>query len=74
MDKAGQTVAELMTALKGRIVPLPLFCQHMPGAAELFADRPLDPEELLIWRITESLTAYQTACNFKDREVTTNGT
>ncbi|MGP3699530.1 D-tagatose-bisphosphate aldolase, class II, non-catalytic subunit [Rhodobacter sp. NSM] len=59
---AAEAVAALMEALRGRAVPLPLFWQHLPGA-QGFADAPLIPEEVLIWRVTESLRAYHAACN-----------
>ncbi|MEZ5770537.1 MAG: hypothetical protein R3D46_17490 [Defluviimonas denitrificans] len=42
-------------------MPRPLFWQHMPAAAR-FADAPLDPDEVLIWRVTESLKTYHAAC------------
>ncbi|MDE1991247.1 MAG: D-tagatose-bisphosphate aldolase, class II, non-catalytic subunit [Rhizobiaceae bacterium] len=54
-------VVKLYDALRGKSVPLPLFWQHMP-AAEAFADKPLDPEEVLIWRVTRSLADYHAAC------------
>ena len=60
-DAAQTAVDRLMTALKGRTVPLPLFWQHMPAAADL-AGRPLDPEEVLVRRVTETLAAYHAAC------------
>lgn len=53
-------VARLTDTLKGRPIPLPLFWQHLPEAADL-ADIPLDPERLLIARVTESLKAYHAA-------------
>lgn len=61
-DAAQSAVADLMTAMKGQVVPLPVMWQHFAGA-EAFADEPLDPEALLIWSITESLKSYHTACN-----------
>ncbi|MFQ8433410.1 class II D-tagatose-bisphosphate aldolase non-catalytic subunit, partial [Amaricoccus sp. W119] len=60
-EAAEAAVARLMEALKGQTVPLPLMWQHLP-AATAFADRPLDPEALLIWRVGESLRAYHAAC------------
>lgn len=59
--QAQAAVTRLMDALRGQRIPLPLVWQHMPGAAE-FADRPLDPEALLIWRITQTLHPYHAAC------------
>ncbi len=60
-EQAQSAVARLCDALAGKFVPLPLFWQHMP-AAERFSDRPLDPEEVLIWRVTKSLAEYHAAC------------
>lgn len=59
---AQEAVDHLITSLKGKTIPLPLFWQHFP-AAKAFADIPLDPETLLIWRITQSLQVYHAACN-----------
>ncbi|MET0167531.1 MAG: class II D-tagatose-bisphosphate aldolase, non-catalytic subunit, partial [Vicinamibacterales bacterium] len=59
--EAQAAVDRLMTALKGKHVPLSLFWQHLPGAAH-FADTPLDPEEVLIWRVGQCLSVYQRAC------------
>ncbi|AZQ68143.1 D-tagatose-bisphosphate aldolase, class II, non-catalytic subunit [Silicimonas algicola] len=60
-DAAKHAVDRLVAALKGRDVPLPLLWQHMPAAADL-AGRPLDPEEVLVRRVTETLAAYHAAC------------
>ncbi len=54
-------VSRLMAALKGQQVPPALFWQHLPQAAH-FADQPLDGEAVLIWRVTQSLAAYNAAC------------
>jgi D-tagatose-1,6-bisphosphate aldolase subunit GatZ/KbaZ len=51
-----------MNALAGRTIPITLFWQHMPAAAH-FADSACDPEEVLIWRITQCLATYHSACN-----------
>ena len=59
---AEEAVGRLVCALAGKTVPLPLFWQHMPAAAR-FAGVPLDAQEVLIWRVTESLKAYHKACN-----------
>lgn len=59
--EAQSAVARLCDALAGKSVPFPLFCQHMP-AAQQFCDMPLDPEEVLIWRVTKSLADYHAAC------------
>ena len=58
--QAEEAVERLKQALSGRPIPLPLLWQHMPGATH-FADTPIDPEDILIWRITRSLEAYQAA-------------
>ncbi|EYR77861.1 D-tagatose-bisphosphate aldolase, class II, non-catalytic subunit [Shinella sp. 838] len=60
--EAEAAVGRLFTALKDRTVPLPLFWQHMSPASR-FADRPLDPEAVVIWRITQTLAAYAAAGN-----------
>ena len=60
--KAVRAIKNLTTALDGKLVPLPLFWQHMPAAAE-FADRPLNVEDVVIWRVTECLKSYHRACN-----------
>ncbi|MCE6950685.1 D-tagatose-bisphosphate aldolase, class II, non-catalytic subunit [Cereibacter sphaeroides] len=59
---AAEAVSRLVAALRGQRVPLPLLRQHLP-AAQAFADEPLDPEALLVWRVTQSLEAYHAACN-----------
>lgn len=61
---AQAAVDHLVAALDGVSVPLPLFWQHMAAAAH-FADRPLDPTEVLIWRVGESLAAYHAACGLE---------
>ncbi|MBB3594244.1 D-tagatose-1,6-bisphosphate aldolase subunit GatZ/KbaZ [Rhizobium sp. BK529] len=60
-EEAQSAVARLSDALAGKSVPLPLFWQHMPEA-ERFSEAPLDPEEVLIWRVTKSLAEYHAAC------------
>lgn len=65
MPEAQEAVGRLTEALKGRSVPMPLFRQHLPGA-EHFADAPLDPAEVLIWRVGQSLKQYSAACRFGD--------
>ncbi len=59
--EAQSAVEKLCDALRGQTVPLSLFRQHMP-AARHFADMPLDPEQILIWRVTRSLADYHAAC------------
>jgi D-tagatose-bisphosphate aldolase class II non-catalytic subunit len=59
---AQDAVDRLMNALAGRTIPITLFWQHMPAAAH-FADSACDPEEVLIWRITQCLATYHSACN-----------
>ncbi|MGB8818791.1 MAG: class II D-tagatose-bisphosphate aldolase, non-catalytic subunit [Rhizobiaceae bacterium] len=58
---AKAAVDRLAAALKGRRVPEALFWQHLPEA-RIFADHPLEPETVLIWRVTQSLAAYHAAC------------
>ena len=57
----GAGKSTLFAALRGKTLPLPILWQHLPGA-DHFAERPLQPEDLLIWRITRSLAAYNAAC------------
>ena len=59
--EARAAVKRLMDALLGVRVPVPLLRQHLP-AAEQFASTPLDPEEILIWRVMRSLDDYHAAC------------
>ncbi|QHQ35108.1 D-tagatose-bisphosphate aldolase, class II, non-catalytic subunit [Algicella marina] len=59
--EAMQAVARLIHALRGQLVPLPLIRQHLPQA-EAFAAHPLEPEDLLVDRITDTLRSYHTAC------------
>ena len=61
MPEAQAAVERLMTALAECLVPLPLLRQHLPGA-EHFADAPLHPEEVLIWRVGQALRSYHAAC------------
>ncbi|MCR9135720.1 MAG: D-tagatose-bisphosphate aldolase, class II, non-catalytic subunit [Alphaproteobacteria bacterium] len=60
-EAATSAVARLSEHLQGQTVPLPLLWQHMPSATR-FADKPLDVEAFLIWRICESLRSYHAAC------------
>lgn len=57
-----RAVAELLAALRGVRVPWPVWRQYLPARADL-ADRPLDPERLLIERVAESLATYHAACH-----------
>lgn len=59
---ARAAVDRLTVALSGIRIPPPLFWQHMPAAAR-FAGAPLDPQELLIWRVEKSLATYHAACH-----------
>ncbi|MFT4148889.1 MAG: class II D-tagatose-bisphosphate aldolase, non-catalytic subunit [Paracoccaceae bacterium] len=54
-------VEALRAALTGRSIPAPLFWQHMPAAAG-FADRPADPDTIIIDRIGAVLDRYRAAC------------
>lgn len=58
--EAREAVRRLMEALRGVTVLPSLFWQHLPGLAR-FADMALDPEEVLIARVGESLAAYHRA-------------
>ncbi|EAU40265.1 tagatose 6-phosphate kinase [Fulvimarina pelagi HTCC2506] len=58
--EAEAAVERLMKALCGVRIPLPLLWQHLPGAAH-FADCPFDLQDALIWRVMQSLDAYQAA-------------
>ncbi|MDR9775469.1 class II D-tagatose-bisphosphate aldolase, non-catalytic subunit [Rhizobium hidalgonense] len=57
----------LCAALRGQSVPLPLLWQHMPAALH-FADAPLDPDAVLIWRVMKSLSDYHAACGVGKNE------
>ncbi|ACI53562.1 Tagatose-6-phosphate kinase [Rhizobium leguminosarum bv. trifolii WSM2304] len=70
--EAQEAVQRLCEALWGQSVPLPLFWQHMP-AAQHFADAPLDPDEVLIWRVTKSLADYHAACGVGKNEQSKSG-
>jgi D-tagatose 6-phosphate 4-epimerase len=59
--EAQLAVERLCDALRGQTVPLPLIWQHLPAGQE-FAGSPLDPEAVLIWRVTRSLAEYHAAC------------
>ncbi|WP_064684745.1 class II D-tagatose-bisphosphate aldolase, non-catalytic subunit [Rhizobium bangladeshense] len=63
--EAKDAVRRLCEALRWQSVPLPLFWQHMPAAKD-FADAPLDPEQVLIWRVTKCLSAYHAACGVEN--------
>lgn len=58
--RAKAAVDRLIATLSGRVVPEPLFAQHLP-AARAFADAPIDPEAVLVARVTESLATYHAA-------------
>lgn len=64
---AGQAVRRLADALRGREIPLPLLWQHLPSAQH-FAGRPVDVDEIIIWRVGQVLRAYQDACLGKVEE------
>ena len=59
--KAQSAVKRLMAALTGGRVPRSLIWQHLPGA-DHFAEIPLDPQQVLIWRVGKSLSTYHRAC------------
>jgi D-tagatose 6-phosphate 4-epimerase len=58
--RAEAAVARLLDCLRDRVIPAPLLAQHLPAALD-FADKPLDPEALLVWRINRSLASYHAA-------------
>ncbi|WP_206456283.1 D-tagatose-bisphosphate aldolase, class II, non-catalytic subunit [Aurantimonas marina] len=58
---AEAAVARLSEHLDGQTVPLPLMRQHLPAATRC-ADKPLNVQALLIWRVSESLRSYHAAC------------
>lgn len=58
---AQAAVTRLFNTVSGRIIPLPLIWQHLPGG-DGFADRPLNPEDVIIWRVTQCLKSYHAAC------------
>lgn len=64
-EGAAKAVDQLMAALQGQSVPMPLFWQHWPAAAR-FADAPLDVDALLTWRVTQTLASYHAACNLHE--------
>jgi D-tagatose 6-phosphate 4-epimerase len=59
--EARAAVKRLMDALLDKRVPLPLLRQHLP-AGEQFALAPLNPEDVLMWRVMRSLDDYHAAC------------
>lgn len=59
--EAQAAIERLAAALDGHVVPAPLFHQHLKGG-EIFADTPLNIDDVLIWRVTQSLSAYHQAC------------
>lgn len=59
--EAQSAVTNLLAALHGQIVPLPLMRQHLPCATQA-AGRPLDPLALLIQRVGDTLAQYHAAC------------
>ena len=63
--QAQAAVIRLLEALRGQIVPKPLMWQHMPHTAHA-ADKALEPEDILIERVRDSLSTYHAACHPKD--------
>ena len=61
-ETARAAAARLTEALRGEKIPLPLLLQHLPCASG-FAEAPLDIEDLLIWRVAQSISTYHAACN-----------
>jgi tagatose-1,6-bisphosphate aldolase non-catalytic subunit AgaZ/GatZ len=62
---AKASLDRLLSILRGKSVPWTLVAQHLPEARH-FADSPLDPEEVLIWRVTRSISAYHAACGWSE--------
>lgn len=60
--EAEARVAGLLAALSGKRIPPTLLRQHLPSF-QSFADRPLDPLELLIAAVQRCLDAYRLACS-----------
>jgi D-tagatose-1,6-bisphosphate aldolase subunit GatZ/KbaZ len=58
--EAAAAVDRLTAALSGRIVPAPLFRQHLPYLEE-YAGAPLDPERVLLAAVQRSLQPYGSA-------------
>jgi D-tagatose-1,6-bisphosphate aldolase subunit GatZ/KbaZ len=61
VPEAGAAVKRLMDALLGVRIPVPLLRQHLP-AGEQLGSAPLNPEEVLMWRVMQSLDDYHAAC------------
>ncbi|WP_192248629.1 D-tagatose-bisphosphate aldolase, class II, non-catalytic subunit [Mesorhizobium silamurunense] len=59
--QAGEACDRLFKTLKGRIVPVTLFLQHLPSAAA-WAERACDGEEIAIGHIRQSIETYGRAC------------
>jgi len=57
----------LVDALTDASVPISLFRQHLP-CAESFADKPLDPESLMMWCVERTLKHYHAACEVSTPE------
>ena len=65
MPRAQAAVNRLLECLRGQIVPLPLMRQHMSHSNHA-ADRALEPENILIDRVLNSLRTYDAACRQRD--------
>ncbi|MBB4276143.1 D-tagatose-bisphosphate aldolase, class II, non-catalytic subunit [Rhizobium mongolense] len=57
---AEAAVSRLTKALDGRIIPAPVFRQHLPALVR-YAGKPLEPQELLIDAVRAVLDEYQSA-------------
>lgn len=68
-EAARAAVSRLADTLRGRKIPLPLIWQHLPGG-NIFADTPLDIEEVIIWRVRTNLEVYHKACAIKPKRKT----
>ena len=60
-DAARNSVKNLTDTLQGQIIPKKLFNKFLPTEEE-FSDKPLDPLDLLISKITHNLRIYNYAC------------
>lgn len=70
--RAAAAVERLTAALAGRILPREAFARHLPGA-EGFAGAPLAPQEVLVWRVTQSLETCHRAGQAPAGPEPTNG-
>lgn len=65
MPEALAAVDRLLGTLSGRFVPNALFRRHLPDAAH-FADAPIDPKEVVMRHVGQTLSQYHRACSGHD--------